>query len=983
MDTFAFFQAVLSERDVAFLSFSKGGRSNSTHRTTSLRALALKALDLDSRGFDVWQGMAAIDPDGELNEHSNLARTANNARWCRSAWQDWDVDPDNSTKARDLAAAGQDALEFYSRTLPVGEVPLIVRSGGGLHTYVVFDRDVPAPAWVDIAGKVKALGLLWGCRLDRTRAADLASLMRPVGTNNHKKSELRPVVAVNPNSYTVVNWDAYAAHINTLFVAEGSPSLGVAPGIADIGMDLSGLPAAAAQGAGFSLAGSEFPEADYDQVLARCGQMKWVNENQEKVPEPLWRAALSVAGRCEDGQHAIHWISRKHPGYNPGETEEKFNRTPAPFRCTEFEMHNPGICSTCEHRGAIKSPITLGEIIKPDAPIKRDVSTVKYTAPAQVDDSEEDVPTYTIPLADIPALDIGGFTYSNGRIISKTKIKVKDAEGKEVTKEFDETILDFPFYPINVYVDTRDGAAPVWSSDWYAKPPGAPAMRVTLTGAELASKDSMQKWFGKTLSYTPPFESHTVKLISAMKHWLNKIRAEATREIPPTLGWFRTGPDDENKETVFVLGNKMLTANGIVSIQTANHLGNAGDFETKGTLEEWLRVYELYSREGFEQHALATLVGFSAPLVEMSPLSSMVFNLYGRTGGGKSTLQHFISTIYGTPNALVKGPQGTAMSQTKFIRDMQNLPVMFDDWHKVQPAELAQRYFDWANGWNSEGLTRSGQVNKDRGGKWKTAIMMSTNSDIHDAIKNYFQGDKRAARMRVLQIQIPAIQWGEDLSSSTNLTLQGNYGHAGLIWLDYIRRHRGMITRRIADMQVWIEKNWGGSTAERFYVQGCALLIVALHYANKLGICPLDKIRTAGAIHALYKSNRAAAVDVTTSPDSVLADFINARLRDMIVTINGSPDSNTDRLLAGDDRHLVIGRFVKNDNEDPGILWILLDPLREWCQQKHISCNQLLRDLHEGGFISSPETTINLGWKLPALNSPRAKGIRVDMKKML
>lgn len=985
MDTLQFLRTVLPSKGIAFLSYNAGRwPQNKTDRNSSLEYLSRRAVNLSDRGFETWQAMSSFNPDGDLNEWGNLARSAANAMLVRSAWQDWDVDPEDPKKFPSLKAAAAGALEFYSRSLPAGVIPLIVRSGGGLHTYIVFDRDVPAVEWVEVASMAKAVGVHWGAKFDRTRAADLASLMRPVGTKNHKKGAPRPVSAINAGEFTLANWESYSAKIRELFLAENIPL--EMPKTLAVGPSLGNVPAHVSQASASSsvLTPDNFAPSSFARVLARCSQMAWADANQPAVTEPLWRAVLSVAGRCTDGQHAIHWISRKHAGYDAGATQAKFDGTPAPFRCAEFEMHNPGGCDGCVYKGTIKSPITLGEEVVVSGPIKRDVRAVQHvTEAALAEVAPEDAPTFLLKATDIPALNVGGFKYSNDRIVHTAKIRMKDKDGKEVTKEIDEVILDHPFYPVNIYVDTRDETAPVWSSEWYAKPPGAPEKFVTLTAVELAGKDPMLKWLGRTIGFTPPHENQAIRLISAMKHWLKEIRAEATREIPATLGWFRTGPDAENKETVFVLGNKMLTENGIVTIHTANHLGNAGAFEPTGDLAKWLEVYKLYNRPGFEKHAIATLVGFAAPLVEMSPLSSMVVNLTGKSGGGKSTLQAFVSTIYGTPTALVKGPDGTAMSQTKFVRDMQNLPVMFDDFHKLQPAELVQRTFVWANGWNSEGLTRSGQVNKDRGGKWRTAIMASTNADLHDAIKNYFQGDKRAARMRVMQISIPEVEWGEEQSSLSNITMAENHGQAGLIWLDYVRRNRNKITRHISEMQVWIEKNWGAKSAERFFTQGCALLMVALYHAKKVGVCPLDLDRMVEAVHQLFLASKRGANDVTNSPDSILADYINARLKDTITTVAGLPDSTTDRLLSGDERHLVVGRFVKNDTDDPGELLLLLDPLREWCTLRRISCNQLQKDLFEGGFTTAIETTVNLGWKLPAFNSPRAKGIRVKMEKLL
>ena len=48
-----------------------------------------------------------------------------------------------------------------------------------------------------------------------------------------------------------------------------------------------------------------------------CPQLLYAYENQTTLEEPLWRAALSVAHRCSDGEKAIHMLSKQHPDYSP------------------------------------------------------------------------------------------------------------------------------------------------------------------------------------------------------------------------------------------------------------------------------------------------------------------------------------------------------------------------------------------------------------------------------------------------------------------------------------------------------------------------------------------------------------------------------------------------------------------------------------------------------------------------------------------
>ena len=47
-----------------------------------------------------------------------------------------------------------------------------------------------------------------------------------------------------------------------------------------------------------------------------CGQLKYIATRQEEVSEPLWRAGLSIAKFCVDGDVAAEKISSRHPDYD-------------------------------------------------------------------------------------------------------------------------------------------------------------------------------------------------------------------------------------------------------------------------------------------------------------------------------------------------------------------------------------------------------------------------------------------------------------------------------------------------------------------------------------------------------------------------------------------------------------------------------------------------------------------------------------------
>ena len=91
-----------------------------------------------------------------------------------------------------------------------------------------------------------------------------------------------------------------------------------------------------------------------------CGQIEhYVDNAQEDGMEPLWRANLSIAQKCVDGEKAVVWLSQLHP-YDTNRMHEKLSGIKGPYACVKFDEINPGICGACPHFGKITNPLALG-----------------------------------------------------------------------------------------------------------------------------------------------------------------------------------------------------------------------------------------------------------------------------------------------------------------------------------------------------------------------------------------------------------------------------------------------------------------------------------------------------------------------------------------------------------------------------------------------------------------------------------------------
>lgn len=109
----------------------------------------------------------------------------------------------------------------------------------------------------------------------------------------------------------------------------------------------------------------EFPPAAIAPIVAGCAWMRQVRDKAASTSQPHWYAALSILGRCEDGQQLAHDWSTPHPKYRQAETDATVARAlqHGPRTCASVagQLAFAG-CKSCPSYGHIKSPINLSDL---------------------------------------------------------------------------------------------------------------------------------------------------------------------------------------------------------------------------------------------------------------------------------------------------------------------------------------------------------------------------------------------------------------------------------------------------------------------------------------------------------------------------------------------------------------------------------------------------------------------------------------------
>jgi hypothetical protein len=282
-----------------------------------------------------------------LNTFNGYSRRAENAIYCRSFFIDLDVG-DNAKKYRskdEALAALNDFVDMVGLPPPVK-----VDSGGGVHAYWLFDRDIPTEEWKPYALKFKQL-CLDHIKIDPAVTADAARILRCPQTVNYKNEPIETKLL--DHDFGQYSFEDFKDFLGV--IAPDTTSL--------LDMFPKGLDEDTKK-----IARLDNYETTFQDIAEKslgdegCAQIKHILVNAATLEEPLWYAGLSIARHCTDWESAIHLMSEDHPGYNYETTVKKANQAfGKPFSCDKFDQLNPGGCDGCPLRGKVTNPLAIGK----------------------------------------------------------------------------------------------------------------------------------------------------------------------------------------------------------------------------------------------------------------------------------------------------------------------------------------------------------------------------------------------------------------------------------------------------------------------------------------------------------------------------------------------------------------------------------------------------------------------------------------------
>lgn len=800
--------------------------------------------------------------------------------------------------------------------------PYVVVSGGGLHAYWPFDAAVPVSDWAPVARRFKKFCLDNGLHIDRAVTADAARILRVPGTMNYKTLTPRPVSIVVTAAPTPFSWweerlPASQAEILAAAKAHGADPFKV-------------------------LAGADFPPTEFARIVRKsvkgtgCAQIAKAVEQAATLEEPLWRAALSIAWRCVDGETAIHKLSRQHPEYQPEATVQKAEGTKGPATCMWYKENYPDTCRGCQHR--FTSPIQLGRKIQEDTPVG-DSYVVSHTLNP---DNDEDGPKFV--QVNIPAYPKPYFRGVNGGVYRH--VKGPDGEPAELT-----------VYPYDLYLTGRffdssesgDGEGEIVAVHAHTPHDGIRKFFTPIT--QLLQKERMRDLLLKhgVVALNKELDNIMVYFAESIRALQRAYAADRTRN---QMGW-TTG------ERSFVIGELEYTPESVILAPASSATKVVAPLlVSKGSLEEWAKIANFYANPGMEGHALALFFGFGAPLLRLLggiEVRGATLNLMSnKSGTGKTTIQMVINSIWGHPSQLLLKKDDTFASKIQWLGMMNNLPVTMDEITNIDDEALSELAYDIPQGRGRHRMESQSNKLRLNTVSWMTFVITSSNASMYDKLMRLkTTADGEVRRLIELRLNRP-VEVSKQESDDIFRSLGGNYGVAGPIFISYVLNHIDEVRAVINSAQMAVDSAMKLDQSGRFHSAALACAMAAGKIANALGIINIPVAPVFRyAVTAMSHIQETVVEQVSSSDISAtgaLASFINENLNNLVV-INTTLGATPEPPINTNWRAPIRLRYEPNVNR----LWVHAHEFRMFCANHQIDTAEVISAWVRDGVMESPK----------------------------
>lgn len=878
----------------------------------------------------VWNPTARTH-DGTLGKWQT--RTQSNAWWLRTLFLDLDIDADPTPhKATQTYPTKPEAIKaLRDFTMKVGlPPPLVLDSGGGIHVYWPFDRDLEKAEWLPLAEKLKALCLNEGLRIDPAVPADSARVLRVLGCHNMKKANARPVEMLmrGKGPFSVEQIEAvfsmYESANGAIQLPRKAPRM-YAP---------------------TPLAGGEEGNLQRHVDPINFGRMSFacaalggqIAERGANASEPLWHFMIGLAKFAEaNAEQALLSISDRHPGFDRARMLDKAARWPAgPSRCVKIQEHDPASCAGCPHWGKITSPAQLG-------------AHAEAAVVPQVEQIDED--TGLVIAMDILAPP-PGYTIEANRVVMEKSDKNGNVDV--------EVVCPNQLYPLRILRHTANNET-TERTIWRAKLAKMGEVDLDMPQALIADSRALHKFLLNNGLYATSTETASIQLY--MSAYLKKLSDEQARErVYDRLGW-----QGEDHNDGFVVGPRRVNMDGsIVKCNVNTHVKNItkGKVDLAGSMEEWRDSMTFYLGDEYRGHRFFLYLALGAPIFHMTGHKGMMIHACGESGRGKTTCLDACGSIWGHPEALrINGNNDGTTTNALFntIGTFHSLPVLLDEITSRDDGQMAEFALNISQGRGKDRMRGS-----EHDGKvvtWETPILSTANTDLVTRIFSS-RKDAQPHMMRVVSVDFYLPNKSAAAVNRANQfakAIRANYGHAGLAFAQFVAANYSAVHAEVDRAMSEINVALGGSqlSAERFWVAAIATALVAGKIAKRLQLWDFPLKDDYEWMKGHITSMREVQDGQQSSPLEMLSEFLEASIDNTLI-LTAKASSNLDNVARAPHRALHIRHEV-----DKQLIYISRSAILSYLMDNRVSAKEVERELMQSGVLVDKSKLKVLGADTP------------------
>lgn len=678
-------------------------------------------------------------------------RSADQALGAGAFWLD--IDCGEGKPYPDQEAGAQAITQWLQR----GRMPMpsaVVSSGYGLHVWWLLAESYSREAWLEAATRLKRTAAADGLRADPVRTADIASIMRIPGSTNHKRSG-RPCVVLHESEvrYTL-------AQIN-----RGMPALrptSVRSLLPDDDED------------------QVYPPGDPVAVVGGCQQIRnsW---GKPDIPEPLWRACLSVLWRCEQGASFVQEYSKGDPRYDADEVLSKAQLTKGPLSCEQFAAACAGGCEGCPSRGAVVSPIQLRQeatVAKPPWPFDK-------------------VGNFLVRPQGILTVD------EDGERVWVSANPVWVSAYREAMRNRDER----PYCEVELTYRKSNGVTDHASLD---------------AGVLADGKRFETEIRHMSMTGVYKFPSLRSYLSAHIDRTMREIGAQSAVK---RYGWYGNE---------FCVGNRLIGPRGARECKVLATSNMFKDFTPRGSIDGWKQAVSSIAGPEYYPLQAAVLAALASPLFELCGVQAPILLLQGQTGGGKTSAAKAGLAVFGPSRPLSENPMlATEKGISTRLSTARNLPFLLDEAGPLtkHPDKIQRLFYSIVNGEGGSALTRSRDI-KDMG-QWWCQVIITSNQSFADLSHHELL---EANRMRFLELPVEVV-----MPRALGARLNGADMHCGMACVPFLTRLSQMhaeLKPMFTEAAAALEKSYRIPDAARFPLWGMAATAIVGAVAEEVGILP-------------------------------------------------------------------------------------------------------------------------------------------------